>query len=127
MLLALVLLTLWAPPVLYSYFMLLRHCKQFRLVYLSKVLFLCLTGAQLFALGTEDPKSPRELCNVIHHGYEAQQTYMWAKSSFVLAAYVTSFVLCMLFAIHQRRTFNSGSLRETGGCLIPALPCCLAA
>jgi len=70
------------------------------------VTFLSLTGAQLSALGTEDPKSPRELCNVIHHGFEAQQTYMWAKSCFVLAAYVISVVLCMLFAIHQRRTFN---------------------
>ncbi|CAE7944032.1 casB [Symbiodinium sp. KB8] len=70
------------------------------------VTFLGLTGSQLSALGTEDPKSPRELCNVIHHGFEAQQTYMWAKSCFVLAAYVISVVLCMLFAIHQRRTFN---------------------
>ncbi|CAE7407419.1 MCA1, partial [Symbiodinium sp. CCMP2456] len=70
------------------------------------VTFLGLTGSQLSALGTEDPKSPRELCNVIHHGFEAQQTYMWAKSCFVLAAYVVSVVLCMLFAIHQRRTFN---------------------
>jgi len=70
------------------------------------VAFLCLTGGNLLVLGTADPKSPRELCKVIHAGYETRTAYMSMKASFVLTAYVTSSLLCILFAIHQRRTFR---------------------
>ncbi|CAJ1446037.1 unnamed protein product [Effrenium voratum] len=70
------------------------------------VVVMSATNGSLYALGTEDPNSPRELCSVIHAGYESQRSLMWAKVAFLALAYVASFSMCIAFGIFQRRTFN---------------------
>ena len=76
----------------------------------TEVAFVSTTDGSLYALGTEDPQSPRELCAVIHRGYVLQRTAMSTKANFLAVAYVTSFVLCIGFGILQKRAFHSWSL-----------------
>lgn len=73
----------------------------------AEVAFVSTTDGSLYSLGTENPQSPRELCAVIHHGYQEQRSMMSTKVYFLAAAYVTSFVLCIGFGIFQQRAFHS--------------------
>ncbi|CAK9080637.1 Metacaspase-1 (PfMCA1) [Cleaved into: Large subunit p20, partial [Durusdinium trenchii] len=77
------------------------------------VAFVSSTDGSLYALGTENPQSPRELCAVIHRGYEQQRSLMSTKAYFLATAYVTSFVLCVGFGILQQRAFHRLNLHAT--------------
>lgn len=72
-----------------------------------------MTDGSLYALGTEDPESPRELCAVIHRGFEQQRTMMSTKVYFLLVAYIASLVLCISFGIFQQRTFHRTKLTRS--------------
>lgn len=77
------------------------------------VAFVSSTDGSLYALGTENPQSPRELCAVIHRGYEQQRSLMSTKAYFLATAYVTSFVLCIGFGILQQRAFHRLNMHAT--------------
>ena len=82
---------------------------------MAEVAFVSSTDGSLYGLGTENPQSPRELCAVIHRGYEQQRSLMSTKAYFLATAYVTSFVLCIGFGILQQRAFHRWSLT----CFLP--------
>lgn len=84
-----------------------------------------MTDGSLYALGTEDPESPRELCAVIHRGFEQQRTMMSTKVYFLLVAYIASLVLCISFGIFQQRTFhrlNNDATQADFVALVDGLP-----
>ena len=85
------------------------------------VAFVSATDGSLFALGTEDPQSPRELCAVIHRGYESQRNMMSTKANFLAAAYLVSFALCIGFGILQQRAFHRLNMHATHGDFIALL------
>jgi len=71
------------------------------------------TSTELFALGLERTRTPRDYCVVTIQGYDAQQRLMWAKCGFVIGVYVFSFSMALVFAGCQAVRFEKLDDDET--------------
>merc|ERR1712217_38188 len=60
----------------------------------------------MFVLGTRAFGTPRENCILVAWGYETQQRLMWAKATFLIIAYVFTFVGSLLYSIRQHRMLD---------------------
>jgi len=65
------------------------------------------TDLKLLSLGMEVPTTPQERCTVISEGRQYQLQSMTTKLSFLVCAYSFTFMLTMVFAAYQRRTFQT--------------------
>lgn len=64
------------------------------------------TDLKLLSLGTELPTTPQERCTAVSEGRHFQMQSMRTKLFFLVCAYVLTFMLTMVFASYQRRTFQ---------------------
>mmetsp|Transcript_110251 Transcript_110251/g.235457 ORF Transcript_110251/g.235457 Transcript_110251/m.235457 type:complete len:991 (-) Transcript_110251:99-3071(-) len=64
------------------------------------------TEPELLLLGLYSASTPQDLCAVTIHGKKAQHQMMWAKVTFVILAYMGTFVACMLYGIYHVRKYH---------------------
>jgi len=67
----------------------------------------------LLGLGTRHAETPRQSCIIVKWGYETQRRLMYAKSCYLLFAYIFSFVGAMLFGIRQLRLYQRRDKRHS--------------
>jgi len=98
--------------------MLLFNFQAFLIIWALLVgalwIIFCLFHNDLFVLGTKPFGTPRNNCILVAWGHERQHALMWARVWFLSIVYLGTFVLCILFGIHQLHKFEKWSSENTG-------------
>lgn len=65
----------------------------------------CMVSIDMLVLGLSPAKTSQQLCSVVHWGHDAQMRLIWAKTSFIIFAYLFTFLGSLAFGVYQLKEF----------------------
>jgi len=66
----------------------------------------CMVSIDMLVLGLTPAKTSQQLCAVVHWGHDAQLRLVWAKTAFVVFAYLFTFLGCLALGVYQNHEFH---------------------